>query len=79
MIVKLVYLLSKGKIVRNKYNWAPKRLELTVIINGPIHIPINKLVKAYSELPFVLKAHNDAVNKVIINGPHISHSFLNLS
>jgi hypothetical protein len=61
------------------YILAPSKLAFTVIINGPSHIPINRLVKASYELPLVLNAHKLAVNNVIQSGPHISHYFLSLS
>lgn len=55
----------------------PNSLELSVIINGPIHSPINILVNAYSEVPLVLSAANPAVTSEITNGPHKSHYFCN--
>lgn len=59
------------------YILEPRRRELSVIINGPIQRPINILVNASSEPPFVLKAANPEVTREITKGPHRSHYLCN--
>ena len=61
------------------YEFEPRRIEFRVIINGPIHIPMNTLVNASSDLPFVPNAQKLAAKSEMMSGPQRSHSLRILS